>query len=410
LNKNNKNHFRSLGRTIDVNNPLIDVIFKRDNLIAGRKFKNENDIGFIVTADFLENHGYSVEDGYIYIQYHSDNSTEVTDIPIPIIAIVKELPDMAEFATTPYFYNQRYLDFGGEFPFNPMKTRELIIFIPGEKEKSEQLIKEIEAEARSIESIKMLSPLFTLNKSEDSFKKGNVLYISFFPEPANTDLLKEAFTNLDTKLNLTLKGCLQLFSYKLTTHFPYKSYDYMAVNFRSLDKIRAFKDYLFNEHQVQLEMSQIESKENFNFVTKLTRFISIILLIFCIISITLFLSDLLRNHLLKIKVNIGTFKAFGMGEALLKRIYLSIIGVFITVSILLALIISAIVGYAGGIRLVLYLLRIELEPQQSYFALVDWWTLLAIIAMLVVSLYAIYVSNNKIFKDTPGNLINKRNE
>lgn len=409
-NKKNKNHFRSLGRTIDFNNPLIDVIFKKENLISGRKFKSENDIGFIVTADFLKNHGYSEEDGYIYIQYHSDNSSLVNDIPLPVIAIVKELPDMAEFATTPYFYNQRYLDFGGEFPFNPMRTRELIIYIPGTTEASEKLIKDIENEVRSIESLKILSPLFTQNQSEDSFAGGTVLFVSFFPEPVSTDLLKKVFTDIDEKLNLSSKGCLQLFSYKLTAPFPYKSYDYLAVNFASLDKIRAFKDYLFNEHQVQLEMAQIESKENFNFVTKLTRFISLILLIFCIISITLFLSDLLRNHLLKIKVNIGTFKAFGMGEALLKRIYLSIIGVFITVSIILALLISAIVGYSGGIRLVLYLLRIELEPQQNYFALADWWTLLAIVAMLFVSLYAIYVSNNKIFKDTPGNLINKRNE
>lgn len=409
LNKKNKGHFRSLGRTIDVENPLLDVIFKKDNFIAGRRFKSENDIGLIVTSDFLDNHGYSEADGYMYIQYHSDNSNEVTDIPLPVIAIVKELPDMAEFATTPYFYNQRYLDFGGEFPFNPMNTHELIVYIPETAQQNNELEKEIESELRSIESLKSLSPIFTVNLSEDSYIKGRILYVSFFPEPQSTDLLKAAYTEIDQKINLSANGCLQLFNFKLRAAFPYKSYDYLAVNFSSLDKIRAFKDYLFNEHQVQLEMSQIESKENFNFVTKLTRFISLILLIFCIISITLFLSDLLRNHLLKIKVNIGTFKAFGMGEALLKRIYLSIIGVFITVSIILALLISAVVGYAGGIRLILYLLRIELEPRQNYFTLTDWWTIIAIIAMLVVSLYAIYVSNNKIFKDTPGNLINKRN-
>ena len=68
-------------------------------------------------------------------------------------------------------------------------------------------------------------------------------------------------------------------------------------------------------------MGQIESRDNYNLVTNLTRILSVVLIGFSVLSISLFLSNIFKRHLEKIKMNIGTFKAFGIDNKTLQFIY-----------------------------------------------------------------------------------------
>lgn len=407
-NKTKNGTYRYTGRTIEYDSPLLEVIFDKDNLVSGQAFKDEFDIGFIVTEKFLKELDMKPGAGFLYLYYGSDISELVTDIPLPIIAIVKELPDMAYYATTPYFYNQRNSDNSGAYPFSPAHTKDLVMYIPGDTEKFEKIYNIVQHFISSSDKYNVRSPSISHQPLSYIYTSGFELRVSFIPALDGISELKALYHKVDSLTNASSNQIIQLFDYNTVKEFPYRTYDHIAVNFNSLDKIRSFKDFLFTEHKVDLEMAQIESKENFNLVSKLTRFISLILLIFCILSISMFLSNLLKNHLLKIRMNIGTFKAFGLGNVALKRIYFSIVGIIISISIIFSISIASLFGYSGGIRLILYMLKIELEERQSYFELIDWWTLIAILAILIVSMYAIYVNNNKMFKDTPGNLINAR--
>lgn len=399
---------RMTGRSIDWESPLLDKIYNENNLVGAnsKRYSSAMDLGLIVTEKFISSLNYRVDQGFAWFDLNLDVSYPVQCVPIPIIAVVKELPDMADFAVTPYFYNQRYNDFEGYIPFHPSYTRNVVIAVPPD-EITEDFKSKIQGMLDTMDICKDHMPeVERIKDYTQSYRQYKEVRISFYPDLDTVVKLNDIYKRIIK--NLSLKNTYQLYDFNTTFYDRGYDYNYLAVYFKSLDKIREFKDFLFNEYGFELDMAQVDSKENFNFITRLTRSISFILLIFCILSISLYLSNLLKNHLIRIKTNIGTFKAFGLGTKLLKRTYFSIVGLFISFSLIISLLLSYIIGEIGGIRLVLKLSGLGLESGQNYFQLTDWWTLAAILAILFVSLSAIYLNNNKLFEETPGNLINNR--
>ncbi|MEO1451199.1 MAG: ABC transporter permease, partial [Bacteroidota bacterium] len=185
-------------------------------------------------------------------------------------------------------------------------------------------------------------------------------------------------------------------------------YDYLAVNFVNTSSVRNFKDYLKEEFDLDIDMAQIEAKENFSFVTRLTRIISLVLIGLSVLSICLFVSSIFRRHLDKIRRNIGTFKAFGLDNGTLMQTYLVLINVFIGISMAGGLLLAWIFGALGGIRLILRLTQNKIEAGESYFQLGNVWTLIAIGAVLLISFLVLYLTANKILRRSPGDLIYDR--
>ncbi|MGB0424320.1 MAG: FtsX-like permease family protein, partial [Flavobacteriales bacterium] len=189
------------------------------------------------------------------------------------------------------------------------------------------------------------------------------------------------------------------------THFKSSSdwceelneYYHFAFNFKDLDEIRNFKNHMKEEYAVEIDMSQIEAKENFNLVTKLTTLISLILLIFAVLSIMLFVQNLLSSHLFKIRSKLGTFKAFGMSNNELNIVYLKIIFSFLALGIVIAFMSVAACD----------LLEATIS-EESKFNIFDMKTLLTIVVILLISLLMSYKTIKKILGDTPGNLIYER--
>ena len=195
---------------------------------------------------------------------------------------------------------------------------------------------------------------------------------------------------------------------KLTMSRFSNQFDRISVEFPNLDNIKGFKAYLAEEHEIDIDMAEIESRENYNFVAKLTRIISIILMIFSILSICLYISNLLRNHLEKIKMNIGTFLAFGIDNRALERIYLSIICYVLVSTMTLGLMASWLIGSIGSISFGLDILGIKIEENQTYFSQFSWWTICLIGIVMIISYLVIKQITNKIFKQTPGDLLYER--
>ncbi|MEK7256470.1 MAG: hypothetical protein AAB316_17070, partial [Bacteroidota bacterium] len=73
-------------------------------------------------------------------------------------------------------------------------------------------------------------------------------------------------------------------------------FQYLAFHFNRLDRIRPFRKDLLQRYGIEIDMSQIESKENFSLVSQLTSAISVILLIFGMLSIVSFVNNLVKNH------------------------------------------------------------------------------------------------------------------
>ena len=187
-------------------------------------------------------------------------------------------------------------------------------------------------------------------------------------------------------------------------------FDRIVIQFTSLDSLAEFTEYLKGKHSLQIEMGEIQVRKNYNFISKLTGIISFILIMFGILCICLFVSNLLEVHLQKIKMNIGTFSAFGIDPKVLDRVYLSIILIFILAGMLLGLIFAGLIGYIGGIRAILGIMKSNLEAGWIYFDLLNWWTAGTMIAVIFMSVFTLKNISRKVFYQTPGDLIYDRDE
>jgi len=123
------------------------------------------------------------------------------------------------------------------------------------------------------------------------------------------------------------------------------------------------------------------------------------------LMINIFLSNILSTHLNKIKMNIGTFKAFGID---IKRIYLGMMYIFVLLPLLVSLIIAGILGYLGSVYFLIKILSPFSVERNLYFDLFDSYTLISVIVLIVVNYLAFSVIINRIFRMSPGDLIYDR--
>ena len=174
---------------------------------------------------------------------------------------------------------------------------------------------------------------------------------------------------------------------------------YLAFNFNKLDKVRDFNEFLKTDPRfgMEISMDQVEAKENFALVSRLTGLIAIILLGFSILSIVFYINSLLTTHLEGIKNNLGTLKAFGLNNKFLISVYIKIIILFIIISIIIGYLISF------GIKM--------LEVGFSKIPVIDLFDYRIFITMIVILLFSSYISFisiRKILLKTPGDLIYNR--
>jgi hypothetical protein len=406
-----KGSYKAMGRTINVRNPVLEEILANENLISGRGFQSASDIGLIVTENLLEESNYPTGTPWLLMNIGVGGASgdEERNIPVPVIAVVKSLPGLAQFITTPYFYANRMMTYT-QSPFNPLDERKLIVYVDEGQEAANELGWALFSTINKHPDFSKYDPNFTVTRNS-KFNSGHNIVIDFYPEPPDIYTIDSIFSLVrNIPKAAAANGFTRIYDYgtKLFEPRQYKRWDHLAINFSDLGKIRAFSEYMLEQYEIEIELAQIISKENYLFITKLTRIISLILIGFSILSICLFLSNLLRNHLNSIRMNIGTFKAFGLENKILQSIYLKMIIGVIILSFLVSLIAGWFFGAAGGMRLVLLLFGNPLESGESYYQLFDYWTIISIVLILSVSFLVLYFTARKILKKTPGDLIYDR--
>ncbi len=397
-----------IGRSIDIHDPILKEIFKKKNKITGRPFKDENDISIIVTKEFLTRFGYDVNTPVINMSV-ALGYDEQEYVPVPVTAVLKELPGMTMFATTPYFRQLKKEPARGN-PFRPDGTKgEIILFIPGDTTTGDILMKKVKDFFKSRPEYKKVSPWVTKTKNDQSYQTGYNISISFIGDLDQIGL-DTIYTSLvhSEELKKWKDNVVRFYNYKTYQVYNYTNYDFLAINFSDLSLVRKFKDYFYKEYKLRIDIAQIEAKENYNYVSKLTLIISFLLIIFSVLVISLFISNLLSRHLDKIKKNIGTFKAFGLSNTALLGIYFTLTSWFVISAMVIAFLLSLVFGLLGGIREGLLLVNATIEPGEPYFELFNQWISLSTGMILLVSMVVIYLTASSILKRTPGDLIYDR--
>jgi hypothetical protein len=398
------------GRSIPFNDPLVTTIVDPQvNGSSGNCFASDDDISIIVTRTMLERLGCSENPSFIYRERRGGKR-----IPIPIRAIVDRLPgDRIDFVVTQHFYNN-YQMLGDRFLYKDDK----------------KLYAYVVTDSLNIPDFTAVCDSFFTNYSDPegliqvnavdvyrhpfSYKSLYYLQVTFFNSEEipseNLDSLYSQFRNSELVSRFMKHSGVReqefVQAYYMNTEArDNRRFDYISVNFNDLSKVDQFAEKFSEESGIKLEMSKIEQMKNYNFVSKLTRIMSIILIGFSVLMINIFLSNILSTHLNKIKMNIGTFKAFGID---IKRIYVAMMYIFVLMPLVLALVIASGLGYIGVIYYLIDLMSPFPVEKNLYFDIYNGYTLASVVVLALVNYYAFSVIINRIFRKSPGDLIYDR--
>jgi len=398
------------GRTVNIGNPILSNIMSAKNLEAGHSWKDEFDIGLIVTRQLLNDLGFKDENpSYISMSYPKMGN-EYIEVPIPVVAIVSDLPGNNLFVCSPFFYQKRYSRY---YPFDVSlvnyQCEEITYFNKGKKRDASLLAKEIYGILKRDQLLTYFRDTLIL-PNEWTLNKGYDIIFELNEGLSDTALIRSFVQKIKKDNQIIKSEAHRIYRFDLSGfENESSSYDNLSVYFSSLDKIREFSSYLFKLKNLKIDMSQIESKENYNFVSKLTIFISGFLVIFSVISIILFLSNVLKVHINKIRTNLGTFKAFGMSNTAIVKIYSILTMRFLFYAIIVSFFTSLLIGETGLFRLLFHISGSAIDENIKYFDLLsDSKTYLALIAVSLTSLIVLPWNIWKMLDKTPGDLIYKR--
>ena len=166
--------------------------------------------------------------------------------------------------------------------------------------------------------------------------------------------------------------------------------------------IKEFEGFVKEQFYIQIEMSQINAKENFNSVSVMANILSWAIVVFSILCIILFIVNLLQSYFQKVKRNLGTFKAFGISNSELIRIYVLIMAATIIAAVLIAF------ASVYVVQLILPLFGVLKDGTFNYLSVWSMKTLYAVVIIMICSVSTVYLLMSKLLSATPGDLIYDR--
>ena len=396
------------GRTITYESDLLNKILEEKNAIVSREQKMvEKDYGWIVTKDLMTRLGYDDETHYpLYIRYTFPGSPESLkkfdlknigdyfEIPIPILAVVEQLPDLLDLIAPAYFMEQNT---SGSKPF----------IIPNHENYFHDLYLVAENPDNDFE-----------NRIKTCFDKAGLQYdADYFEKTAIDHLLRPA-----TQFRIIIRDTVYQALNKVVAEIcekekdVYRTYDwafdrgfqlrpnYLSFMFEDLSKVKAFSLWAKEKHGIRIDMAQIEAKENFNTFNLLASMLCLFIAIIAIAFVAIFLYFLIDSHFRRISKNLGTIMAFGLGNKQIIRIYLSVFLLMIFASLL------AVIAALGGAEILFNSLKWwQYEGKMPHFSLCDGWVIITILVIPLVSALATVIFLKYKLKATPGDLIFERN-
>lgn len=403
---------RAKGRSIylgdDNSNPLLIELLEDKNLLYGdTEFEDNMDMSLIVTKRFLDNLGLPentafVDMAFSIIDKGMDDNTYLK-VSVPVRAVVKEIPGRNLFIYTLNFYETVKKKYNSTF--DTRGTKNIQLMVPGSRKNAETVLEEIDQFFKAHPEYDDKEPRYEiLGEHSMSYIDGYDVEISFWDRADGCwDKMQE------TGILETVKNTRRIYRYESELLSGEIAFDRISLYFNDLAKVRPFADTLYYNHQrlsvsepIEVDIAQIKEKENFNFLSKITKIVAWLLVGFGAICVSLFIFNLLKMHLSKVKMNIGTLKAFGLNNDKAQSIYFRIVLNFLFWSLILGLIAALLLGYGVDLFLNDKVVR---EEGVSYFTLWHSNTFITLIILIIVALSVSRFTIRSILSKLPGDLI-----
>jgi hypothetical protein len=351
----------------------------------------------IVTESYLKKLGYDEFTNIPFINYIlPGNGDSDIYVPIPVAAIVKQLPDNHDlFVGEDLFFSIR-----GDF----QESNPLDISNNGHENYVSAFIQTDEDEVTFEGKLKELGLSdYVPSTVKPSYVNGIVIKSTIINANASTD-----FKLLKSKLDKY--SVVRYYDYSASTGSssirPDIDPDKLIINFSSLDSVRSFQNYLLEKHKLKIDLNTVEAKENFNFFDKICSILSLILSSFGILLIIYVITSMMFEHIEKNKKNLGTLKAFGLSNTSITMLYTIISLVVIFIIFIIGYLITQLIGDFIS-NYVLQLFQLKITDESSIFILnldlklVSWFILFPLVSTAIF--LALRLRNK-----TPGDLIYER--
>jgi hypothetical protein len=382
--------FYRKGRTVDFEGDLLQKILDASsgNVLGGTALPLADTTsalpacGLVVTLQMLEGLGYKDPLYQRKIALDLDGRR----IYLELIAIVRSLPNLCDFACSPQLFNllTQPADETG-FMATEGSSNILQYLSPEEDEGKISAWATSQLPPGVLNRVKKEE--YTLNQRQQYYKYDIIL--NNFSEGTAQSHHRETLQNKPPVALLPFEEISCANGSPLISN-PY----YIAFNFQRLDRVRLFQAYMQARYGIEISMDQVEAKDNFALVSRLTLFMAVVLFVFGVGSTVSFINSLLHAHLEKIKPNLGTFKAFGLSNRFLKNIYGKIVLFFLLLATGLS---------AAGVVLVYFVEKIL--PGNDYLALWDYRLAAACAFILAAGILLTQYTIRRTLLDSPGNLI-----
>ena len=404
----------------DMHSDITKAILNKENIVndcvIDTAILSNNTPGVIMTQDAIERIGYSVDSLPAYVDYMAFNEDADSKfgvdlfgssdtaiffpMPLPLLGVVKRLPSNLDFVASSRLYNALsepdYLFILENHP----DYLESILFSVSRDYKDT-----FEANVRSLNLPDSISPLKIYTCPEGMHDnilswRDDVMYQIYLE---GDDISPKANYDVCEKIKAVCDpiAVKRVYSYENSTAKS-PTGAYLSVNFASLDSIRAFEKFAKDNYGVRVDMTLVNSKENFNAVSIMANILSWAMIVFSIVCIVMFIVNMLQSYFQKVKRNMGTFKAFGINSAELIMVYVGIMLVIVIVAILIAL------GVSWLAELLLPLFGVVKEGGYNYLHLWNSKTLWSILIIILSTVVTVCVVMSKQLKQTPGDLIYDR--
>lgn len=184
-------------------------------------------------------------------------------------------------------------------------------------------------------------------------------------------------------------------------------FDNLSFKLSDLQFADSLRQTLERDHNITFNLDQIETQRNFYIFSVIAQVLVVLLTALSIVSVILYLRNLMTQHLQQVKAVLGTLMAFGLSRADLLGIYLNI-----TVQML----VRAAAGTLIGLQLTLWAIQFAMSGQLSPLATLFgragvwnnawvWWALAGIFAITILALRRLL---HQFLSNTPSDLLYDR--
>ncbi|MBN2772571.1 MAG: ATP-binding cassette domain-containing protein [Spirochaetes bacterium] len=340
----------AIGQTIGASSNKLNKLKDDGILYDGRVFCDDNDLGIIVSKEFLKKFNYTEKDQFVYMKIGVDSSKQAVlsgnihgnvKVPLRVIGYARTLPNKALF----------------------LSTRSLLWAIEEKKAATESILKGKNYYLLSEKNLDV-SEVETLFESkflpEESDNDGFVFVAN--QRPPNEDLFLYTFKGYNNIIDWRdfeeftkifkdhFKAAISIrsFPFEVSPHitkdekrnFEEKFFQGVSIFKSNIDKLGNLSNYMMEGFNEEIDMEYVINLENYNSVSKITSILIRMIVAISIAFSTLFIFQLLYFDLYKSRKYIGYLLAIGASEEQISLVYIRKTTFFLISVIILSFFIS----------------------------------------------------------------------